>query len=208
MKSFHRSSCAPRGPKGFTLVELLVTVGLFIIIMTIAVGGFVNAIRTQGEVSSLIAAQSNVALTIEEMARTIRTGYLFCHQQNNTSPLAACGCSPIYGAGPNTWSCSELDFYDAGGDHVQYYKTSSGALVQSTNGVIQPIAGNTVTTKHLSFQLFGQLEGDSWPPRVTISIGIAPNSTDPAIANDVFTLQTTVSARSIDCSISGSKATC
>jgi prepilin-type N-terminal cleavage/methylation domain-containing protein len=71
--------------KGFTLIEMLVTVGLFAIIVTIAVGAFVNAERTERQVSSLIAAQSNVSLAVEQMSRNIRTGYLFCHDPGDST---------------------------------------------------------------------------------------------------------------------------
>ena len=63
----------------------------------------------------------------------------------------------------------------------------------------QSITGNAVSVKYLKFQLFGQTEGDHWPPRITISLGIAASSTDTAVMNDVFNLETTVSARTINC---------
>jgi len=212
--------------KGFTLIEMLVTVGLFAIIITIAVGGFTNAIRTQRQVSSLISAQSNVSLALEQMSRAIRTGYLFCSTPGNPGPgsgvansqasnaLSDCGCvySPVSGAPGGSWTCDALDFYDSGSNHIVYElpptgQPLAGSLVQSTtaylaSGGVQStysITGDTVTVKYLKFQLFGETEGDHWPPRITISIGITPSSTDPAVMNNVINLQTTVSARNIDC---------
>jgi prepilin-type N-terminal cleavage/methylation domain-containing protein len=196
--------------KGFTLIEMLVTVGLFAIIITIAVGGFVNAERTQRQVSSLISAQSNVSLALEQMSREIRTGYYFCHTPgdytnksvcddiNNTSS-PTCAAIPSSSTSP-TLLCPSLNFYDAEGNEINY-SWNDGALTENINSSTQPqsITGNTVYVKYLKFQLFGQTEGDHWPPRITISLGIAASSTDPAVANDVFNLETTVSARTIDC---------
>ena len=68
-----------RHTKGFTLVELLVAMALFSILMAIAAGGFVRALRSEREVSAMMAAESNVKLALEQMAREMRTGYLFCH---------------------------------------------------------------------------------------------------------------------------------
>ncbi len=65
--------------RGFTIVELLVAMGIFLIVVEIAVGGFVNALRAQKQVAALIAAEGNADLALEQMAREIRTGY-FCHQ--------------------------------------------------------------------------------------------------------------------------------
>ncbi len=196
--------------KGFTLIELMVTVSLFAIIITIAVGGFTNAIRTQRQVASLIAAQSNVSLTLEQMTRQIRTGYLFCNKPGNTDPgSGALGTAPpgaesdcdceISSPPARSWTCSALDFYDAESDHIIYSVSPDGELMESVNSNAQSVTGNAVLIKYLQFQLYGQTEGDHWPPRVTISIGIAPSSTDPAVSNDVVNLETTVSARTIDC---------
>ncbi len=200
--------------KGFTLVELLVAMGLFMIIIAIAVGAFVSALRTQRQVSSFISAQSNVSLTIEQIARQIRTGYLFCHDSGVSSMLPSCGChlDPTQ-ASMNVYDCSELDFYASNG-HVEYKLPTSGpfagAIVESTNGGVtwQPLTSNTVEVRYLQFRLFGQFEGDHWPPRITISMGIAPSSTDPAVANDVFNLETTVSSRQIDCITTGGVTSC
>lgn len=199
--------------KGFTLIEMLVTVGLFTIIITIAVGGFTNAIRTQRQVSSLISTESNVSLALEQMTREIRTGYLFCHDpgatstdtyssrcdDSDTSDPAGATCTVNDASGAPVWTCPSLDFYDAEGNHVTY-SWAGGTLTESVNaGAPQSVTGNTVSVKYLQFRLFGQTEGDHWPPRVTVSLGVAPSSTDAAVANDVFDLETTVSARTIDC---------
>jgi prepilin-type N-terminal cleavage/methylation domain-containing protein len=128
--------------KGFTLIELLITVGLFTIIITIAVGGFTNAIRTQRQVSSLISAQSNVSLALEQMARQIRTGYLFCNTPGNTNPVVAngpngvdadCGCvlsSSIDPSAPwGAWTCDPVDFYDAEGNKIIYERNNGSGLL-------------------------------------------------------------------------------
>jgi hypothetical protein len=99
-----------------------------------------------------------------------------------------------------SWTCTALDFYDAESNHI-VYALQDGALTESDSpsSTPQAITGNTVYVKYLKFQLFGQAEGDHWPPRITISLGIAASSTDTAVMNDVFNLETTVSARNIDC---------
>jgi prepilin-type N-terminal cleavage/methylation domain-containing protein len=218
---------------GFTLVELLIAVGLFVIIISIAVGGFINALRTQREVSSLIATQSNVSLALEQMTREIRTGYLFCHLPDdfgNVYPSPNCGCT-ISDSGYNatdpadpsseadssgnvtngdypTWTCSALDYYTADGTHVNYSDQGGGLIRTVTNLLTnttssESITGDNVNVQTLHFVLFGNIEGDNWTPRITIAMGVSPSSTDTATMNDVLNLQTTVSARTIDCTLSG-----
>lgn len=196
--------------RGFTIVESLIAIGLFSILVTIAVGSFVNALHTQHEVGNLISAQSTVSLSIEQMAREMRTGYLFCHtadgKLNDSPPLAVCGCSKIGSSGPTgkypVWQCSELNFLNALSESTTYY-VSNGALTRSStnenNGVGQPLTGNDISVKNLTFILRGQLEGDNEPPFVTISISVSPSSTDPADASTTLHFQTSVSARQIDC---------
>jgi prepilin-type N-terminal cleavage/methylation domain-containing protein len=219
---------------GFTLIELLVAIGLFTIIVAIAVGGFTNALRTQRQVSSLIATQSNVSLALEQITREIRTGYLFCHaadDQGAVSPNPDCGCtisdsgySPSDPADPSTpadasgevggdypvWTCSAIDYYTSDGTHVTYsIDPTTNELVRGvindSDGSVnsQSITGGNVDVQSLKFVMFGNIEGDNWTPRVTIAIGVSPNSTDPATEDDVLNLQTTVSSRIIDCTESG-----
>lgn len=196
--------------KGFTLVEMIITIGLFTIIIAIAVGAFTSALRTQRQVSSLIAAQSNISLALEQMAREVRTGYLFCNNSatnNIHDPAGSCDPCTISVAS-STWTCPALDFYDAEGNQV-LYSLQNGALMETINGgTPQSVTGDTVSVKYLQFLLFGQLEGDQWTPRITITMGITPSSTDPGVESTTFNLETTVSARNIDCKPSGGAGAC
>lgn len=195
---------------GFTLVELLVAIALFSVVVAIASSGFVSALRTQRQVASLISTQSNMTLVLEQMAREVRTGYLFCHEAGTTNPnndsnnSDYCGCTV---AASGVWTCNALDYYNAQGAHVNY-SLQNGGLMKSDSTAGDPtpqsITGGDVSIKYLEFTLFGNLEGDTWTPRVTIAIGAAPSSSDPAVAGDVLDLQTTISARQIDCSTGGS----
>ncbi len=171
-------------------MELLVAIGLFSVVVAIAVGGFTNALRTQREVAALIAAQSNAGLALEQIAREVRTGYFFCHDSSGAS---TCSCS-LNGF---ALTCSNLSFENASGAAVGY-SLANNALARSENGSpAQPITSDNVAVRYLIFTLFGNAEGSQWNPRITISIGVAPNSADPALQSDVLNLQTTVSARGV-----------
>ena len=187
--------------KGFTLVETLVSIGLFSILTAVAIGGFVHALHTQKEIAGLISAQSTVSSAIEQIAREARTGYLFCHNPNSNNP-DTCSCSSDNNPNDPTWTCTDLNFFNSDGEAV-HYTLQNGALDRSDNlengGAAEPLTGNDVNVRYLSFQLFGHIEGDNRPPRITIVLGISPSSTDPAVANDILHFETSVSARQIDC---------
>jgi prepilin-type N-terminal cleavage/methylation domain-containing protein len=194
----------------FTLVELLVAIGIFSILIAVAIGGFVHALRTQREVASIIGAQSNASIALESMARELRTGYLFCNDPANNgsvNDVCAPACSPSVTLSGTVWTCDGLiDFYNANGANVDYALDENGSLARSdsgSTGTFVPITGNNVKVTYLTFTIFGNKEGDNWPPRITVSMGVVPNSTDPALVADEVELQTTVSARTIDCTAGG-----
>jgi prepilin-type N-terminal cleavage/methylation domain-containing protein len=198
--------------KGFTLIETVIAIGLFSIIISIAIGGFVNALHIQKELAELIAAQSNASEAIEQMTREIRTGYLFCTTPNNSGgnvvPNDVCKGSAsavtTFATGP--WKVEGvLDFFNANSDEVTYHLKNNALYKYDGTGADAtdtPVTGDNVSVKYLNFYLQGNAEGDHWYPRITMMIGIAPSTTDPAISNDVIHLQTTVSARGIDCDTS------
>ena len=191
---------------GFTLIEMLVSITLFAVMVAIATGGFVSALRTQREVAGLISAQSNAGLALEQISREIRTGYLFCHDlSGGTTCHYAVGnpCTAVGGVS----TCADLNFFNGESANV-IYSLSGGELVRTDNNGPEPITGANVVVKNLSFIIFGNQEGDHWNPRITILLGIAPSSNDPAVANDVLNLETSVSSRNIDCLPAGGPGSC
>ncbi|MGC9968153.1 MAG: prepilin-type N-terminal cleavage/methylation domain-containing protein [Minisyncoccia bacterium] len=198
--------------KGFTLVEALIAVGLFSILVGVAWGGFTNALRTQRQITAMISVQSNANLILEQMAREMRTGYLFCHLPGSNTPdggdgACARACTVENGG---AWQCDNLiAFFSATPQEVQY-RLENGAIKREIGGSgnFDPVTSDNVDVRHLSFYLQGQTEGDNWTPRITISMEVSPSSTylTPGY-NTVLDLQTTVSARAIDCT-SGPTASC
>lgn len=171
--------------RGFTLVELLVTIALFSILISIAVGGFVRALRTEREVSGMMATESNASIALEEMTREMRTGYAFA------------GVGTCFLTSQQSQTCSGVQFYNANGQQVTYARNANGALARTTTSSY-PLMGGNVSTTFLSFTLFGDVGGvdnTHWPPRITVNIGVAPSSTN--LSFSTINLQTTVSARGI-----------
>lgn len=169
------------GRAGFTLVETLVAIGLFGIVISIAVGGFVRALRTEAEIMSMVSANANASLSLEQMAREIRTGFNFTDTD----------CDPS-----SNKNCQTLSFTNANGDNVEY--SLAGGIIQKKTGSgdSQPLTANNIVVQYLIFHLQGEKSGDGWPPRITISLGVTPAKN----LGDISTtrLQTTISARQID----------
>lgn len=169
---------------GFALVELLVAISIFLAVVSIGVGGFARALRTIRQNASFVSASGNVSLALEQMAREMRTGYDFCVNGQLCAPSAGI--------------IDEVVFKNAKGDVVSY-KAENDVIARTCSGVCdgepgqKPLTSTTVVIKHLGFKVFGNTAGDSYQPRITITIGVTTR--DPGTANAVMTLETTVSSR-------------
>ncbi|MFH0890679.1 MAG: type II secretion system protein [Candidatus Liptonbacteria bacterium] len=156
---------------GFGLAETLVAIGLFSIIVTIAVGGFSRALRSQRQAAALLLANSNVSITIEQMAREMRTGYNFT---------------------PGT-GISEMSFTNARGERI-YYKSEDNAVQRKIGlGSYEKITADNVVVQHLGFDLSGYQSGDGKQPRVTVTLGVSTKEVD--LSGNIINLQTTISPR-------------
>jgi prepilin-type N-terminal cleavage/methylation domain-containing protein len=192
--------------EGFTLVELMVSIALFSVLVSIAAGGFVQALRSERQITAMVSTESNISIALEEMTREMRTGYLFCHQADSEASDAVCDCQSD-GAPDPTWTCPAIEFHNSSGTQVEYFRGDSSNANAPTSTILyrydgdtnttNPITGDDIDITNLKFILFGQIEGDNWNPRITISMGAEPD--DSTISWAAINLQTTVSARTIDC---------
>lgn len=165
--------------RGFTLMEMLISIAIFAVCIGIASGAFIRGLRSQRAIVSLIAANDNISIALEQMLREIRTGYQF----STTTPV-------------------ELVFFNANNVLVSY-RLENGAIERgieeppgSTVFVYRPITGDNVIITRFNIGLFGNTFGDGFPPRITLSISITPNSS--YLSNVSVDIQSTVSARFID----------
>ena len=130
--------------KGFTIIELMVAMGIFLIVVSIASAVFVQSLRTQRQVVALMAANDNASLTLEQMVREIRLG----------RELASSG--------------SRLTFINYLEESV-IYDFNNDAIER--NG--KPLTASNVRVHYLNFSLRGETVGDGRSTRVTINLGVS-----------------------------------
>ena len=162
--------------KGFTVIELMVAMSMFLILIGVATGTFLETLKMQRIITQLAAANDNATQAVEQIGREIRTGYSF---QQSTADT--------------------LEFVNYKDETVLYKLESSdkvkcsqdtgpvGCLLRSNNG------GNTwsaITAPEVRVKRFTPtVIGADTLPRVTLIISIAgPRNID-------VNLQTTVSTR-------------
>ena len=166
--------------EGFTVVELIVAMGLFVILLGIVSGSFINALRTQRRIVALVAANDNANISLEQMAREIRTG--------------VSGTFDLVPLSVNT----DLQFTNAKGEMITYRKNDKGiereVKAGSGDSVKQTITADNVNITSLKFVLCDPNDCGK-KARVTIALGVSPNDPDPALAGTILHMQTTISAR-------------
>src|SRR3989344_5757603 len=96
--------------QGYTLIELIVAVGLFAIVMTLATGAYLVMIGVNRHTQGLATGINNLTFVLESMTTAIRTGKAYCGG----------GAPCVEGANIDSFS-----FRDAEGTYVRYARTST-----------------------------------------------------------------------------------
>ena len=159
-----------RGESGFTIAELLVAMSIFVVLVTIATGAFIQALRSEKRLLSLMSISNNASLVLEQMAREIRTGYSFPTQ-------SACGAS--------------LSFDTSASGNISYgLGSAAGRGIIKRNG--QDLTAANVNVSNLCF-LVSRGTNVCNPWRVTIRATV---DTFPSSASvKPITIQTSASSR-------------
>ena len=158
--------------RGYTLVELIVAVGLFAVVMTLATGAYLVMIGAQRQTQGLATGIDNLSFVFESMTTAMRTGTAYCSNSD---------CSD------NTNS-STFSYRDSQGRYVTYGLVS-GAIdtCVSTTAFCAPnvsITAPQVTVTGLTFNptgTAGYATGDNVQPYVRIvitgTVSVAPGKT-------------------------------
>ncbi|MFA6365331.1 MAG: type II secretion system protein [Candidatus Paceibacterota bacterium] len=173
--------------EGFTVIELITAMAVFVIAMSIISGVFIEIMKTQRITNSLMEANSNASLMIEQMAREIRLGYGFA-------------TSSVMGNCPSDFS-ENLIFSRYRGSattSVAYgYNELSSSIERSEGGnASSTLTPSSVSVNRLCFWVNPAVmnpNGNREPWRVTILTKIAPQNEKLTVRG--VDLQTTVSAR-------------
>ena len=142
------------GARGYTLVELIISVGLFALIMTLASGAYLVMISITRHTQALSLGIDNLSFALETMTRTIRTG---------TEYSCAGGDCPSGG--------TTLTVLDEQNKHVTY-TLSNGTITQYTeeDDSTFPVTDPSVTVSELLFYVSGTSASDDIQPHAVIVI--------------------------------------
>src|SRR3989344_7516136 len=67
----------PKDNQGFTLMELLVAMTVFLTVIGLSSGIFIQTLRSQRTITSISESMNSATLALEQIAREMRTGFNF-----------------------------------------------------------------------------------------------------------------------------------
>lgn len=200
--------------RGFTLIEVLISVAIFMAVMTVAIGALIMMNNSLQKAKLLRASVENVNLALESMSKRLRTGLLYrclsAEEVNYSNQFQAYdirNCdyeAPEDGFGVSFYS-QELEKFVAyrWGSHPDLNKieiaTSQDAVFSWSNDgddTLNAITSAEVKIKNLRFYVSGSgNENPAIQPRVTILINASAELPGKTFLDTNFNLQTTVSQR-------------
>jgi prepilin-type N-terminal cleavage/methylation domain-containing protein len=164
--------------KGFTLVELLVSMTIFLIVMVSIIELFISGIKTQKKSLALQTLSDSTSYVVEYMSRTIRMA-----KKDLDS-----GCNfEIVTDGIKFLNYEKED---------QWFILDNGQIKEKKDcdSDFTALTSDNFQVNNLSFGLSGECQTDNLQPRVTIVMEIQTREVEPQILN----IQTTISQRDLD----------
>jgi prepilin-type N-terminal cleavage/methylation domain-containing protein len=161
---------------GFTIIEMIVSIGIFTVVAVAAVAALTSVIEANRRTQSLTESNNNLNFVLQSMVREIRNGFNY-----------GCGVSDPFNAEDCPSGSSAFGFVNSARDGVGF-KLNNGRI-EDENG--DPITPEQVTVEHLEFRVDGATNSNK-QARVEISIQIEAGTDD---AKQKLNLQTTATQR-------------
>lgn len=115
-------SIAKNGESAFTLIEVMVSVSLFLIVMMISLGAVLAIVDGNKKTQAINSVSNNLNSAIESMVRDIKTGYAYtCADQNVTSILSD---TDVFAYSKNSSTCNATN--ENVTTYVSFISTISG----------------------------------------------------------------------------------
>ena len=158
-------------PRGFTLIEMLVSTAIFTVVMVIALGSLLSMSESDRKAQTLKSVINNLNFSLDSMSRALRTGTTY-----------GCGAGGDCSSGGTSISFTPAN----GGSKVVYnFEQSNATLCGQPNGTVgcitrsidggstfAPITSPEVVVTNLKFYAIGTAVGsaDNMQPKVTITL--------------------------------------
>lgn len=173
--------------KGFTLIELMTAITIFVLVMTVSLGSILGVFDANRKSKSLKTVLSNLNLAVESMSKEMRFGTNYhCRSSGTVTEPQSCSSGGSF-----------LSFLSSDGVQITYRKRNDRTYMEKRlgTGAYIPITAPEIIIDNLTFYTLGAESGDTLQPKILMKIqghaGSGKGQTD-------FTLQTLVSQRVLD----------
>jgi type II secretory pathway pseudopilin PulG len=196
-KGFTQHYFAGQNSAGFTIIELIVAIGLFIVVSLVALGSLLSIVDVNRKTQSTKSILNNLNFAVESMSKSMRVGSAY-----------HCGAGGVQIDSPQ--NCVSGDSYiafesskgdrDNSGDQI-VYRMSGNRLERSKDsganfiGVTAPEVELTPGTG-VRFYVLGTTPGDNAQPRIIIVLSGKVGIKDKTSTD--FNIYTSVSQRELD----------
>lgn len=191
---------------GYTIIETMIAISLFIIIIMAGMGALLNANLLHRKSQSMRSIMDNLSFIMDDVSKNLRTGYSYRCINNGADFGTAVVSTPLSGS-----SCWGVAFEYQNGvtgnsaDQWVYYI----GLYGGKNGIFKSVDGGStftqltsdeiiIDTTASSFSVLGALPPsslDNQQPFITIKL-VGKITVDAV--DSPFSLQTSVSQRAVD----------
>lgn len=176
--------------KGFTIIEVVVASLIFVILITTSFGIFTFITKQQSQILGRQELLNQASYALEYMVRALR----FAQKDEIGICLSQKGLNYENPGG----EISRIKFINHLEDDIcqEFFLEQETNSLKVAKGVeIYPLLSDKFQVVNLKFKLFGQLETDSFQPRVTIFLEAKKRGREP---QPRIKLQTTISQRNLD----------
>ncbi|HQT82536.1 MAG: hypothetical protein B7W98_00485 [Parcubacteria group bacterium 20-58-5] len=184
--------------RGYTLVELVVAVGLFALVMTLASGAYLLMISINRQAQGIATGINNLSFALETVTRTIRTGRNYpCNTVTSCTIDAATGGSFSFTDENDNTVTYSLGTTAASKQYIEVttYSAANGTVIAA---LTDP---QSVDVTGLTFYVSGTKPGDIYQdiyqPHVTIIVQ-GNVSVGPGKPPQPFSIETGATMRGTD----------
>jgi prepilin-type N-terminal cleavage/methylation domain-containing protein len=187
--------------RGFSLIEVLVSLSIFAVVVTIAIGALIALIGANARTQNTQAVMTNISYALDSMTREIRTGTDFFCGTGTSLPVSGGSVRDCSSGGP-AFSFNEggmsLTEFTANNSRRIGYRLENGSIERRLgNGSWAQVTAPEIKITALKYVVTGSTRGDSVSPTVTLYVaGTAGEVNDDSLAG--FNIQTTVVQQLLD----------
>lgn len=163
-----RKQKTARISRGFTLVEMIVSVGLFAVVMLVSIGALLALSGANRKAQALQSVMNNLNVAIDGMVRAIRMGSEYhCGIGDFTVPQSCQNGDTVFAFeafGGDTSNPSDQWIYSYDPATHRIYKSQDGGA--NTFAITAP----EVSIDSMKFYVVGTTRGDTTQPKVVLTV--------------------------------------